>query len=112
WVSVRRVAVPGPLDAASCIWASVTVITTWLELIGWPLLKLEAETLAMLGSGRTWVTKTVPSAKSESVDCGLVEERVSAMKLAKRELRHSAVRFTPTSRNSPVSGCVEPFLLT
>src|SRR2546425_6086544 len=70
---------------------------TWLEVIGamW-----SAETVAVLGSSNLQVLK-LPNAKSESVALGLCEERVSARKLEKQELRPREVRFTPSSRNSP-----------
>src|SRR5262249_30005184 len=38
------------------------------------------------------------------------DERVSAMKLAKQPLRPSAVRSTPSSRNSPCAGWLWPLL--
>src|SRR5262249_24078367 len=43
----------------------------------------------------------LPITKSESVAVGLWEERVSAMKLEKQPPRPRALRFTPSSRNSP-----------
>src|SRR2546423_14269420 len=48
--------------------------------------------------------------KSDSVAVGLCDERVSAMKLEKQPPRPSALRFTPSSRNSPAAGCVAPLL--
>src|SRR5262245_24278149 len=52
-----------------------------------------------------------PNAKSDSVAVGLCEERVSARKLEKQALRPRALRFTPSSRNSPAAGWWAPPLL-
>src|SRR5438128_5515196 len=81
---------------------------TWLEVIGamW-----SAETVAVLGSSNLQVLK-LPNAKSESVALGLCEERVSARKLEKQELRPREVRFTPSSRNSPCKATPEFLLLS
>src|SRR5262249_22240587 len=73
---------------------------TWSEVIDWPLLKLSAETDAVLGSCRSQELK-LPSTKSESVAVGLCDERVSAMKVEKQASQPKEVRVTPSSRNSP-----------
>src|SRR5262245_31997711 len=73
---------------------------TSLEVIGWPLLKLDAETDAVLGSCTSQLWK-LPSTKSESVAVGLCDERVSATKVEKQASRPREVRLTPSSRNSP-----------
>ena len=54
----------------------------------------------------------LPTTKSESVAVGLWEERVSARKLEKQALRPRAVRFTPSSRNSPAAAVVSWLLFT
>src|SRR5262249_52131660 len=90
----------------------MVTVTGGLEVIGTPLLKLSALTVAVLVSTTWQVSKFGPSAKSDSVADGLWEERVSARKLVKQGLRPSEVRLTPTSRNSPWSGWVCPLLLT
>src|SRR5262249_55474244 len=88
WASVRpAVAAPGPLEVASRPAPSVMVRTTALEVIGWPLLKLDAETWAVLDRVTRQVSKFGPSTKSDSVADGLCEERVSARKLVKQALR-------------------------
>src|SRR5215212_1818098 len=51
-----------------------------------------------------------PMTKSDSVAVGLCEERVSARKLEKQPWRPSAVRSTPSSRNSPAAGWFAPLL--
>src|SRR5262245_53827986 len=53
----------------------------------------------------------LPSAKSESVAVGDWEERVSARKAEKQPFSPSAVRSTPSSRNSPAAGKWAPLLL-
>src|SRR5262245_12334783 len=75
-------------------------MTTWLDVIGG---MPSAETVAVLGSSSRQVLK-LPRTKSDRVAVGLWEERVSAMKLEKQPPRPSAVRSTPSSRNSPAAG--------
>src|SRR5690242_19400695 len=48
--------------------------------------------------------------KSERIAVGLCDERVSAIKVEKQPWRPSAVRSTPSSRNSPAAGIFEPLL--
>src|SRR5262249_47855519 len=79
---------------------SRTVITTWLEVIG---SMPSALTVAVLGSSNLQVLK-LPITKSERVEFGAWEERVSARKLAKQAFSPRALRFTPTSRNSRGAG--------
>src|SRR2546423_10426163 len=50
----------------------------------------------------------LPITKSERVAVGLCDERVSARKLEKQPPRPSAVRSTPSSRNSPAAGRLVP----
>src|SRR5207249_3657550 len=76
--------------------------TTWLEVIG---AIPSAWTVAVLGRSSRQVLK-LPITKSESVAVGLCDERVSARKLEKQLPRPRAVRFTPSSRNSPGAGPV------
>src|SRR4051794_32213549 len=52
----------------------------------------------------------LPITKSERVAVGLCDERVSARKLEKQPSRPSAVRSTPSSRNSPAAGWFAPLL--
>src|SRR5262249_36835487 len=84
---VRPASAPGPLDVAWSACPSVMVMMTVEEVIGWPLLKLSALTLAVLLRVTWQVWKFGPSTKSESVADGLCEERVSARKLVKQGLR-------------------------
>src|SRR5262249_9189462 len=79
--------------------SSTTVMVAELESLSLTA-ELSAWTLADLGSVNMQVSKS-PITKSDSVESMLVEERVSAMKVEKQGLRPRAVRFTPTSRNSP-----------
>src|SRR5262245_44077202 len=58
----------------------------------------------MLHSGK------LPTTKSESVAVGDCDERVSARNAEKQPSRPSAVRSTPSSRNSPAAGLVWPLL--
>src|SRR5215475_14132435 len=102
--SVRLAAAPGPADVAWSESPSLMVTVTWLEVIGTPLLKLSAWTVAVLVRTTSHVWKFGPSTKSDSVADGLVDERVSARKLVKQALRPREVRLTPTSRNSPWVG--------
>src|SRR5690349_11795232 len=90
---------------------SLISMTTLLEVIGWPLLKLLAWTEAWLGSITSQVLK-LPSTKSERVAVGDCEERVSARKLEKQPLRPRPVRLMPSSRNSPAWGWCWPLLFT
>src|SRR5262249_7730332 len=53
----------------------------------------------------------LPVTKSERVAVGLWEERVSARKVEKQAFRPRALRFTPSSRNSPAAGEVCLLLL-
>src|SRR5262249_21316478 len=101
--SVRPSDTPSPAEFASRACPSTTVMVTTSDLMGWPPLKLEAETDAWLGSGSLQVLK-LPITKSESVAVLLCEERVSATKLEKHASRPRAVRLTPSSRNSPAAG--------
>src|SRR3954451_17045399 len=80
-------------------------MTTWLEVIG---AMPSAWTVAVLGRSSLHVLK-LPITKSERVAVGLCDERVSARKFEKQSPRPGAVRFTPSSRNSPAAGPV--FLL-
>src|SRR5262245_16525343 len=101
------------MEAAAVESPSLTMIVTWLEVIG-PMWttggpRMSPWTDAPLGSCRLQVLK-LPITKSDSVAVGLCDERVSAMKLAKQSPSPSAERFTPSSRNSPAAGCVLPLL--
>src|SRR5262245_47838557 len=89
--------------ASSC--PSTTVIIAWFDVIG---AIPSAATVAVFGSSSRQVLK-LPVTKSESVAVGLCDERVSARKLEKQPPRPSAVKSTPSSRNSPAAGPV--FLL-
>src|SRR5262245_40644365 len=90
---------PAP-PASSC--PSVIVIRTELDVIGGIP---SAWTVAVLGRGNVQVLK-LPMTKSDNVAVGLCDERVSAMKFEKQPPRPSAVRSTPSSRNSPAAGPV------
>src|SRR4051812_15602363 len=83
-------------------WPSTMVMTTRLDVIG---AIPSALTVAVFGRSRRQVLK-LPITKSESVAVGLWLERVSAMKLEKQPPKPRAVRFTPSSRNSPAAGPV------
>src|SRR4051812_40061397 len=50
----------------------------------------------------------LPITKSERVAVGLCDERVSARKAEKHPWSPSAVRSTPSSRNSPAAGWFAP----
>src|SRR5262249_37849697 len=52
----------------------------------------------------------LPSTKSDRVAVGLCDDRVSARKLVKQPSMPSAVRSTPSSRNSPAAGWFWPLL--
>src|SRR5437870_8900492 len=52
----------------------------------------------------------LPTTKSDRVAVGDWDERVSARKAEKQPLRPRAVRSTPSSRNSPAAGLLEPLL--
>src|SRR5262249_39129286 len=96
------IAAPPPTDAACTASPSVTVMRTSLEVIGG---RPSASPVARLGSSSLQVLK-LPITKSERVAVGLCEERVSAKKLEKQPPSPSAVRSTPSSRNSPAAGLV------
>src|SRR4051812_3864872 len=64
-----------------------------------------ARTVAVFGRSSRQVLK-LPITKSDSVAVGLWLERVSARKLEKQPPNPRAVRFTPSSRNSPAAGLV------
>src|SRR5436190_7728244 len=85
---------------------SSMVMMTWLEVIG---AMPSALTVAVFGRSIRQVLK-LPITKSDKVAVGLWLERVSAMKLEKQPPRPRALRFTPSSRNSPAAGLVAPLL--
>src|SRR5262245_38988826 len=62
-----------------------------------------AWTVAALGSSNRQGLK-LPITKSDSVAVGLWLERVSARKFEKHPPRPRALKFTPSSRNSPGAG--------
>src|SRR3954451_24633668 len=76
------------------------VMITWFDVIG---AIPSAFTVAVFGKSSRQLLK-LPTTKSDSVAVGLWLERVSAMKLEKHPPRPSAVRLTPSSRNSPAAG--------
>src|SRR6516165_4523622 len=84
-------------------------MSTWLEVMGptWttggPGMLYDSD--AWFGSCKLQVSK-LPSTKSDSVAVGLCEERVSPRKVEKQVGRPRALRFTPSSRNSPACGRV------
>src|SRR5262245_13704166 len=78
------------------------VTTTWFEVMG---SMPSASTVAALGRSNRQVLK-LPITKSERVAVGCCEDRVSARKLEKQPPSPSAVRSTPSSRNSPGAGPV------
>src|SRR5262245_4229050 len=100
WLNATADRAGPPSASASC--PSVIVITTSFEVIGG---MPSAETVALLGRSSRQVLK-LPITKSDRVAVGLWDDRVSAMKLAKQLPRPSAVRSTPSSRNSPAAGLV------
>src|SRR5262249_34652668 len=103
-------AVPAPLPCAVGICAMPVGVTVMVALAGGGEVALSAGTVAVLGRTNTQ-PGSVPTTKSERVALRLCEERVSATKLAKQELRPRAVRLTPSSRNSPVKKSWLPVLL-
>src|SRR5262249_18415586 len=110
---VVRPSAPAPLPRVSASIMSpslMVMIAGGSEVIGWPLLKLDAETDAVLGSVTLQVLK-LPSTKSDSVAVGLCGQRVSARNVEKQPFRPRAVRLMPSSRNSPAAGWVCLLLL-
>src|SRR5262249_42596936 len=102
-------AVPAPLPCAVGICAMPEGVTVMVAMALWGEKgSLLAETEAVLGSV-TMHPGNVPTTKSERVELGFAEARVSARKLEKQEVKPRLVRFMPISRNSPGKAWLCPF---